>query len=405
MVDALLQQVDAHRETPGLLIVAATNRFEDLDPAVIREGRFDYKVKIDNPDLEARLAILRTLIGGRPHGRRLRLAELAHDLEGFSAAQIRSVVDEAALQALEQDRPIRDEHLRAAYRAHVMARRYGGVKLGWDDLILPDDTKRKLQLIEQVIENPQIVRQLGITPPSGLLLTGPPGTGKTTIARVLASETEASFFAVNAADIFSKWLGESEQRVKELFARARTQVPAIIFIDEIDALAERRGETDSAADRARNAVVNMFLVEMDGLGSSTRVFVIGATNRPELLDEALLRPGRLGERIDIPLPDAAGCKAMLELFTRKMQLAPSVNLEHLAAQSEGASGALLKGVCMLAGRHALVRELDARGLAPTVTDVSPAVTQDDFVKALRELLVPSRPRLIGFQPPRETPSD
>jgi transitional endoplasmic reticulum ATPase len=399
MVDALLQQLDAHRETPGLLIVAATNRFEDLDPAVVREGRFDYKVKVDNPDLEARLAILRAQIRGRPRARRLRFAELAQDLEGFSAAQIRSIVDEAALAALEDDRPIRDEHLRGAYRAHVMASRYGGAKLGWNELILPADTKRKLQLIEQVIENPQIVRQLGITPPSGVLLAGPPGTGKTTIARVLASETDASFVAVNAADIFAKWLGESEQRVKELFARARAQVPAIIFIDEIDAIAERRGEADSAGDHARNAVVNMFLTEMDGLDSSARVFVIGATNRPELLDEAILRPGRLGERIEIPLPDVAGRKAMLELFTKKMQLAASVNLEQLAAQTEGATGALLKGLCTLAGRNALVRALDARGIATAVSNVALAVTQEDFEKALRELLSTARRQPIGFHPP------
>jgi transitional endoplasmic reticulum ATPase len=405
LVDALLQQIDAHRETAGLLIVAATNRLEDLDPAVVREGRFDYKVRIDQPDYDARLAILRTLIKGRPHVPRLPLAELAHDLEGFSVAQIRSLVDEAALVALEADRPIRAEHLRAAYEAHVIAGRYGGVRLGWDDLIVPADTKRKLQLIEQFIENPQVIRQLGITPPSGILLTGPPGTGKTTVARVLASESAASFFSVSAADIFAKWMGESEQRVKELFERARARVPAIIFIDEIDAITERRGEGDSAGDRVRNSVVNMFLAEMDGLDSSTRVFVIGATNRPELLDEALLRPGRLGERIEIPLPDAAARKTMLELFSKKMRLSPSVDLERLAAQAEGASGALLKGLCTLAGRNALVRALDARGVAPAVTEPAPAVTQEDFEQAFRELSSTPRRRPIGFNSPEGAQSE
>jgi transitional endoplasmic reticulum ATPase len=403
MVDVLLQHLDTYRETPGLLIVAATNRFEDLDPAVVREGRFDYKVKVTNPDFEARLAILKTLIAGRPHGRQLRLVELAHDLEGLSAAQIRSVVDEAALAALEAGQPIRAEHLRAAYQAHVAASRYGGVPLAWGDLIVPAETKRKLQFIQQFIENPQIVRQLGITPPSGILLSGPPGTGKTTIARVLASESRASFFAISAADIFSKWLGESEQRVKELFTRARAQVPAIIFIDEIDAITERRAESDSAGDRVRNSVVNMFLVEMDGLDSSTRVFVIGATNRPELLDEALLRPGRLGERIDIPLPDAAARKALLKLFTKKMRLAASVDLDRLTAQTEGASGAQLKGLCTLAGRNAFVRALDARGIAPAAREVGPTVAQDDFEQAWRDLAATARRRLpIGFNPRDET---
>ncbi|RPI55506.1 MAG: AAA family ATPase [Acidobacteria bacterium] len=396
MVDALLQQLDAHRETPGLLVVAATNRFDDLDPAVVREGRFDYKVKVDNPDFDGRLAILRGLIRARPHSRRLHLTELAHDLDGLSAAQIRSVVDEAALAALEANRPIRAEHLRAAYRAHVLTSRYCGVRLGWDDLILPADAERKLRFVQQFIGNPLVIRQLGVTPPSGVLLAGPPGTGKTTIARVLASESEASFFSVNAADVFSKWLGESEQRVKELFARARARVPAIIFIDELDAITQHRADGDSAGERVRNAVVSMFLAEMDGLDSSTRVFVIGATNRPEMLDEAMLRPGRLAERVDIPLPDAAARKAMLELFSRKMRLAQSVDMGHLSAQTEGMSGALLKGMCTLAGRNAFVRTLDVRGIAPAVTEAGPVVTEEDFEQAFRELSSTPRRRPIGF---------
>src|SRR5207302_5228400 len=265
------------------------------------------------------------------------------------------------------------------------------------------DAKRKLQIIKKVIENPQVVRELGIAPPSGILLSGPPGSGKTTIARVLASETASAFFTVTAADIFSKWLGESEQRVKELFARARTQVPAIIFIDEIDAVTQRRSEGNSAGERAQHAVVNVFLAEMDGLDSSTRVFVIGATNRPELLDEAFLRPGRLGERIELPLPDLMGRKAMLELFSKKMRLAPSVDLELLATQTEGASGAVLKGLCTLAGRNALTRELDACGIVPKGIEAAPAVTQEDFEKAYRELSShDARPRQIGFNAPEES---
>lgn len=402
MVNALLQQLDTHREMPGLLIVAATNRFEDLDPAVIREGRFDYKIKIPKPDLEARQEILRVLIRGRPHDPGLDMAGLARDLDGCSAAQIRSIVDEAALMALEARAPVDEDHLRMAYRAHSSASRYGGMKLGWDDLILPAETKRKLQLIQKFIENPQLVRDLGVAPPTGILLFGPPGNGKTTIGRVLASETEATFLSVNAADILSKWLGDSERHVKELFAQARNHVPAIIFIDELDALLEQRGEALSGGDHARNAVVNTFLAEMDGIDPSARIFVVGATNRPELLDSALMRPGRLGEAIEISLPDASGRKELLKQFSKKMRLTRSLDLENLVAQTEGASGADLKGLCTLAGRNAFLRQVEAGG-------TSPVVTMDDFAKAVLELSAreswTAKERSIGFHGRRQNKAE
>ncbi|MEE8166727.1 MAG: AAA family ATPase, partial [Myxococcota bacterium] len=353
LVNALLQQIDSHRETPGLIIVAATNRLREIDPAAIREGRFDYKVKIYRPDFDARREILQVLLVDRPDDGSVDASALAQDMEGFSAAQIRHVVDTAAMAAMEAEAPISHGHLEEALRERMDERRYAGPRFGWDDLILPEGTTRKLQFIERFIENPELVRELGVDLPTGVLLFGEPGTGKTTIARVLASVTDAAFHAVNAADIFSKWFGESEQRVRELFEAARENVPAIIFIDEIDAILGTRGDNSSSGARAANAVVNTFLSEMDGIAETRRVFVIGATNRPDLLDEAVLRPGRLSESIEIGLPELDGRLALLRLFSEKMRLASSVDVAQIADLTAGASGADLKGLCTAAGRNAL----------------------------------------------------
>jgi transitional endoplasmic reticulum ATPase len=244
---------------------------------------------------------------------------------------------------------------------------------------LPEATRRKLQSIEQFIEHPELADELGVSLPTGVLLHGPPGTGKTTVARVLASQTDAAFLVVTPSDIFARWLGESEQRVRELFERARDQVPAIVFIDEIEAILRRRDDDGSGAGRAASAVVSAFLAEMDGIAPIRRVFVIGATNRPDLVDEAVLRPGRLGERIEIGLPDAAGRLAMLQRFCGAMRLAPGLDLAAIAAHTEGASGADLRGLCTAAGRNALLRIVDAGDTHERL------VTADDFVRALDEL--------------------
>jgi len=360
MVNAFLQQVDEIRNVPGVVVVAATNRLKQLDPAAIREGRFDYKVKIYRPDFDARRAILDVLLADRPHDDTVDTNALAHATDGFSAAQVRSLVDGAAMGAMEAQAPISHGHLETALRERLQTLRYAGPHLEWADLILPTEVKRKLQFIERFIENPELVGKLGIEPPTGLLLHGPPGTGKTTIARVLASQTDASFIAVSAADVFSKWFGESENRVQELFEKARENVPAIVFIDEIDAILGSRSAGGDGGTRASNSVVNAFLA------------------RPELVDEAVLRPGRLSEVIEIGVPGVEGRLALLQLFTARMNLGPEVDLGHIAGESEGGSGADLRGLCTAAGRNALLRELDAG-------NESPAITANDFAVALEEL--------------------
>ncbi len=227
--------------------------------------------------------------------------------------------------------------------------------LTWDDVILPAKTKRELRQMQLVLENPQQARSLGVEPPTGLLLYGPPGTGKTTVARVLAAQAKCAFLTSNPADINQMWVGESEKSVQRLFNDARAQAPAIVFLDEIDALVPNRaGGMHQYSDK----VVNQFLHEMDGLKPNQGVFVVGASNRPDMLDPALIRGGRLSRQIEIPLPDYDARLALLKLQVRRAQLDTTVDLNLLALQTEGFSGADLRALVNEAGLQALIRIAD-----------------------------------------------
>lgn len=249
----------------------------------------------------------------------------------------------------------------------------GDVKaLTWDDVILPARTKRELKQMQLLLENPLLSKDLGIEPPTGLLLYGPPGTGKTTIARVLAHEAHCHFVATSPAEINSMWLGESEKSVKRLFDEARAKAPAIIFLDEIDALLpSRSGGVNQYSDK----VVNQFLHEMDGLTRNRRIFVVGATNRRDMLDPALLRGGRLSREIEIPLPDRDARRALFALSTLGAKMADDINLDELADQTEGFSGANIKAVVNEAGLQALIR------LSEAAPDVRRVLTRADFDEA------------------------
>jgi transitional endoplasmic reticulum ATPase len=375
-VDAFCHAVDKYRGVPGLVMVAATNNLEALDKAAVREGRFDYKIKIYKPDFEARLEMLKVKLQGRPTGADLDCFALADGTEGFSAARVSGMVNQAAMAALEENVPISQRHLASALAAEMGKDRFEGKRLAWSDLIVSPQTMQKLRFTADALLHPEKAAALGIEPPTGLLLYGPPGTGKTTIARVLASELEASFYAISPADIYSRWAGESEQRVKETFEKARDNRPSIVFIDEIDALLSRRTDGDSGGAAFRNSIINLFLMEMDGLSSLPGVFVLGATNRRDLLDEALLRPGRLSEQIEVLPPSEQERARLFRLFTRKMTLDGDVDLGLLAAETTGFSGAEIESVCGNAGRNALVRVLES--------SEAPTVKRRDFEAALAE---------------------
>jgi transitional endoplasmic reticulum ATPase len=376
-VNQLLTSLEAYRDERRLLVMAATNSIEHLDPAVIRPGRFDRHIRIDLPDAEARRAIFLAELDERPAARGIDLDALVTRTEGMTPAAIAKIVDTAALEvfreATQSGRQVEldTEHLVSAIE------RYGGQDRptvehwSWDSLILPEEIKAQLRQLQAVIEDPESARRFGIDPPTGLLLAGPPGTGKTTVAKVLAAQARASFYPISGADVISKWVGESERNIRQLFERARENRPSIVFIDEIDAIAGRRGESLGVHD----SHVNQLLAEIDGVSGQRGVFVIGATNRPDQLDPALLRGGRLSRTIVLGLPDERGRYAMLRLHTARMPTV-GVRFDELAAATEGYSPADLKSLAQEAALAAMAR--DGAG-------ESPAVLHEDFLAAVERL--------------------
>jgi transitional endoplasmic reticulum ATPase len=386
-VNQLLTSLEAYRGDRRLLVVAATNSVEHLDPAVIRPGRFDRHIRIDLPDAAARRAIFLAELRDRPAARDLELDGLVARTEGMTPAAIERIVDSAALDVFREAArsgrvvDLDTEHLLAAVDRHGGEDRPTVEHWTWDSLVLDPAIKAQLQQLQAVIENPQTAARFGIDPPAGLLLAGPPGTGKTSVAKVLAAQARCSFYPISGADVKSKWVGESERNVSRLFERARENRPSIVFIDEIDALAARRGEVE-----AHDGHVNQLLAEIDGVSGQRGVFVIGATNRPDQLDPALLRGGRLSRTIVLGLPDEEGRLAVLRLFTARMPTV-AVRLDELARETDGLSPADLRSLCQEAALAAMTGAADAE---------TPAVTHDHFLEALARSRPVEERRRVGF---------
>lgn len=401
LVTELLNSLEEYRATPGLLIVAATNALDHLDPA-LREGRFDRRIAVPLPDQQGREHILEVHLehlGDQVAWDGIDLAELAQRTAGRSGAALASVVTGAAERSLGHGGLLSQEDLLAEVEGRWGQDRPQTLEepVFWDDVVLPEATKQRLSEILLVFQRPEMGRQLGVRPPAGILLYGPPGTGKTTIARALATEVKASFYAQSAADLLSKWVGESEQKVAQLFTRARDNRPSIIFCDEIDALLKRRTADSSTPWEER--VVSQFLQELDGLASGQGVLLVGATNRPDIVDEAV-RDRRL-VTIEVPLPDADGRRRLLEVLWRDVRLAPDVDLGEISRLTDGMSGADLKAIRDGAGLKALAR-------AATGGDVADvAVERDDVMAALAERGVETearrRPRPARSGPRRGPP--
>jgi transitional endoplasmic reticulum ATPase len=405
LVAPLLSLLDGLEPRQNLVVIAATNRPEAIDEALRRPGRFDREIVVGVPDERGRREILGIHTRGMPLAAEVDLDELARQTYGFVGADLAALTREAALEAVRRIMPRinlaeetiptdvldalsvepRDFH-NALKRVQPSAMREVMVEtpsVSWDDIGGLDAARDRLREgVELPLKHPDAFRRVGIRPAKGFLLYGPPGTGKTLLAKATARESQANFIATKSSDLLSKWYGESEQQIARLFARARQVAPTVIFFDELDSLVPARGG-GLGEPQVTERVVNTILAEMDGLEELNNVVVIGATNRPNLIDPALLRPGRFDELVYVGTPDTAGRRRILAIHTEDMPLAPDVDLESLAKRTERFTGADLEDLVRRAGLTALRRGLDAD-----------KVTMADFEAALVETRASVTPEML-----------
>ena len=398
IVSQLLTLMDGMKSRGKVVVIAATNRPDSIDPALRRPGRFDREIEIGIPDDEGRLEILQIHTRGMPVDEKVDLKQFARITHGFVGADLESLSKEAAMKSLRRILPdidlqqekisgeilqkikISEDDFREALKeVRPSALREVLVQIPnvtWDDVggldVLKDELK---EAVEWPLKHKEAFDYVDVATPKGILLHGPPGTGKTMIAKALAKMTESNFISVKGPELLSKWVGESEKGVREIFRKARQAAPCIIFFDEIDALVPRRGGGDSS--HVSENVVSQILTEIDGLEELNDVLIIGATNRLDIVDEALLRPGRFDRIIEVPKPDAKGRKHILEIHTKKKPLDSKVDLVKLVELTDGFTGAELASVCNRAAITALRRYV--AGQNKSVKEIK--ISQQDLVDA------------------------
>jgi len=375
VVATLLALMDGLNQRQGVIVIAATNIPNALDPALRRPGRFDREISIPIPDRNGRLEILEIRSRGMPLAEDVDLKGLADVTHGFVGADLEALCREAAMQCLRRMMSDLDfsagsvpydklaalvvsmEDFRSALRdveASAMREVFVEVPdVRWDDVGGLTEAKKRLQeSVEWPLKHPETFKRAGIRPLKGILLTGPPGVGKTMLAKAIANESQVNFISVKGPALLSKFVGESEKGVRDVFRKARQAAPCIVFFDEVDALIPARG-AGSMDSHVSERVLSQFLAEFDGVEELRDVLVLGATNRPDLLDPAVLRPGRFDQTIELPLPDRDEREQILLVHLKGKCPDAAVDVHDLSAATEGFSGADLASVCYGAALSAL----------------------------------------------------
>ena len=369
----LMSAIDHYRAIRGFVLMAATNRLDGLDEALLREGRFDLKLRIDLPDEATRIKILEAQLSKMPW-KRFDLQEFARRMPGASAAKLRALVDQAASYALTGNRRIEAEDLRRALNGNGGKDRPMLERVEWDEVVISESVKQDLKSLVRLLEDPERTRMLGLEIPVGLLLVGPPGTGKTLIARLIASQTKRSFYPLSAANILGGGVGDSVKRVSAVFTRAREHSPAIIFLDEMDGLLPANNRYLAQHDIQ---LVEQFLTEISGLQPENNVFLVGTTNHPENIDPRVLRGGRFSEKIQIQPPGPEQTTQLLNLYLKGARLEPGLTIEDIARRLSGTSPADLQAISTAAKRMAFNRL--------NIGDQLPPLNWSDFAMAVERV--------------------
>ena len=427
VVAQLLSLMDGLKSRKNVIVIGATNRPEALDMALRRPGRFDREIELRAPDREGRHEIFQIHTRGMPLAEDVSLDKLADRTYGFVGADIAALCREAAMTSLRRVLPEIDLELKVISKETldkliINASDFEDVmkeiqpsalreilfevpNVSWNDIGGLESVKDLLsEAVEWPLRYAESFKRIGVEAPKGVLLYGPPGTGKTLLAKAIAYESEANFMTVKGSDILSKWYGESEKHIAEIFKKARQVAPAIIFLDELDAIAPVRG-TAEGEPLATERIVNQLLSELDGLEELRGVVIIGATNRPDIIDPALLRPGRFDEMILVPVPDP---KTRLEIFkvhTKKMALSDDVNLGEFVRITQDFTGADIAAVCKKAGRIAMRENINAEKVShkhflSAIEETGPSVTPDimSYYEKIKDDLRKKRSKQIETRP-------